>query len=72
MDNSGLCAQELKYEMNLYGKRGIALEKGQGEFVWDAEGKRYIDCTTGVGVAILGHAHPALMAAISNLSLIHI
>ena len=66
MDNSGLCAQELKYEMNLYGKRGIALEKGQGEFVWDAEGKRYIDCTTGVGVAILGHAHPALMAAISN------
>ena len=50
--------------MNLYGKRGIALEKGENEFVWDVEGKRYIDCNTGVGVAILGHAHPAVVSAV--------
>jgi len=57
---------ELKNEMNLYGKRGIALARGEGEFVWDADGKKYIDCTTGVGVAILGHAHPAVVNAISG------
>jgi acetylornithine/LysW-gamma-L-lysine aminotransferase len=62
--NSELVAKELQYEMNLYGKRGIALERGEGEFVWDAEGKRYIDCIAGQGVAILGHAHPAVVSAI--------
>jgi acetylornithine/LysW-gamma-L-lysine aminotransferase len=64
MNNSELCAQELQYEMNLYGKRGIALERGEKEFVYDVEGKRYIDCNTGVGVAILGHSHPSLVSAI--------
>ena len=66
MNNTELCAKELQYEMNLYGKRGIALERGEREFVWDVEGKRYIDCTTGVGIAILGHAHPAVVAAVSS------
>ncbi|MFA5929285.1 MAG: aspartate aminotransferase family protein [Candidatus Micrarchaeia archaeon] len=66
MNNQELCAQELKYEMNLYGKRGIALERGEKEFVWDIEGKRYIDCNTGVGVAIMGHNHPAVVSAVSS------
>jgi len=66
MNNTELCASELQYEMNLYGKRGIALSRGEREFVWDVEGKRYIDCTTGVGVAILGHAHPALVSAVQH------
>jgi len=66
MNTQELIAQELKYEMNLYGTRGVALERGEKEFVWDVEGKRYIDCTTGVGVAILGHAHPALVSAVQH------
>ena len=52
--------------MNLYGKRGIALERGEKEFVWDVEGKRYIDCNTGVGVAIMGHNHPSVVPAIQK------
>ena len=68
MNSKELVDKELKYEMNLYGKRGIALERGEGEFIWDVEGKRYIDCTTGVGVAMLGHAHPAVVEAISRQS----
>lgn len=68
MNNQEMCAHELKYEMNLYGKRGIALSRGEGEFVWDAEGKRYIDCATGVGVAILGHAHPSVVSAVQAQS----
>ena len=68
MDSKSIIELELKNEMNLYGKRGIALARGEREFVWDTEGKRYIDCTTGVGVAILGHAHPALISAVSKTS----
>lgn len=68
MDNKTLVEKELKYEMNLYGKRGIALTSGEAEFVFDVEGKKYIDCTTGVGVAILGHNHPALVKALSSQS----
>jgi acetylornithine/LysW-gamma-L-lysine aminotransferase len=66
MDTQEIFALEQKFEMNLYPKRGIALAKGEKEFVWDSDGKRYIDCTTGVGVAILGHAHPAVVDAVSN------
>lgn len=66
MNSQELIATEQKYEMDLYGKRGIALERGEREFVYDTEGKKYIDCTTGVGVAVLGHAHPALVSAISS------
>ncbi len=66
MDTQQIFGLEQKYEMNLYPKRGIALARGEGEFVWDSDGKKYIDCTTGVGVAILGHAHPAVVAAVSN------
>lgn len=66
MDTNGIFALEQKFEMNLYPKRGIALARGEAEFVWDTEGKKYIDCTTGVGVAILGHAHPAVVAAVSG------
>ncbi len=59
---------EKTHEMNLYPKRGIALVRGEAEFVWDAEGKKYIDCTTGIGLSILGHAHPSLVGAIRNQS----
>ncbi|MDD5337386.1 MAG: aspartate aminotransferase family protein [Candidatus ainarchaeum sp.] len=66
MDTKEIFELEQKYEMNLYTKRGIALASGEGEFVWDSEGKKYIDCTTGVGVAILGHRHPAVVEAITR------
>ena len=66
MNTQDIFALEQKYEMNLYPKRGIALARGEGEFVWDSDGKRYIDCTTGVGVAILGHAHPAVVGAVER------
>jgi acetylornithine/LysW-gamma-L-lysine aminotransferase len=47
-----------------YPKRPIALVRGQGARVWDADGREYIDCVAGHGVASLGHCHPAVTAAI--------
>ena len=49
-----------------YSKRGIAIVRGVGATLWDADGKRYIDCVGGQGSANLGHAHPAVVAAIQH------
>ncbi|HEX5503276.1 MAG TPA: aspartate aminotransferase family protein [Thermomicrobiales bacterium] len=50
----------------LYAKREIALVRGEGVHLWDSEGKRYLDCMSNYGVNILGHAHPAVTAAIQE------
>jgi [amino-group carrier protein]-gamma-(L-lysyl/L-ornithyl)-L-glutamate aminotransferase len=48
---------EKENEVTLYPKRGIALAKGEGIFIYDTEGKRYIDCMTNIGVNILGYGN---------------
>jgi len=52
--------------MDTYKRTGIVLERGRGARVWDAAGKEYVDFASGIGVSSLGHAHPALVAAISE------
>ena len=47
-----------------YGPRDLTIARGQGSWVWDAEGNRYLDCVSGVAVNALGHGHPAVLAAI--------
>jgi len=44
-------------EMSLYRKR-LKIIKGEGIYVWDDQGRRYVDLIAGIGVAILGHNHP--------------
>ena len=56
---------EQAHALNLYPKRGITIVKGAGATLEDESGRTYIDCTAGVGVANLGHAHPRLVEAIS-------
>ncbi|MEE1559421.1 MAG: aminotransferase class III-fold pyridoxal phosphate-dependent enzyme, partial [Arenicellales bacterium] len=55
---------EEHYALGIYPRRGITLVRGSGALVWDDAGTEYLDCATGVGVANLGHAHPAVAAAI--------
>jgi LysW-gamma-L-lysine/LysW-L-ornithine aminotransferase len=55
---------EDEYRIPLYNKRDIALVRGEGVYLWDAEGRRYLDMMSNYGVAILGHSHPAVTAAI--------
>jgi acetylornithine/LysW-gamma-L-lysine aminotransferase len=57
-------SQESSYTAGFYPKRQIAIVRGQGATVWDADGKQYIDCVGGQGAANFGHAHPAIVAAI--------
>jgi glutamate-1-semialdehyde 2,1-aminomutase len=46
------------------GRPPLVLERGEGPFVWDADGRRYVDYIGAWGPAILGHAHPAVVEAI--------
>lgn len=52
--------------MNNYGTRKITLTKGQGSWVWDDQGKRYLDAISGIAVCGLGHAHPAVAKALAE------
>lgn len=52
--------------MNTYGRLPLALVKGSGSFVWDSEGKQYLDFVTGLAVTSLGHSHPAIVEAITE------
>jgi len=53
-----------KYVMNTYGRFPLALVKGKGAKVWDADGKEYLDFVGGLAVNSLGHCHPKVTAAI--------
>ncbi|MGH2391854.1 MAG: aspartate aminotransferase family protein, partial [Chloroflexota bacterium] len=48
--------RELNHASGVYAKRNLTLVRGQGAWVWDDQGKRYIDGTGGYGTANLGHA----------------
>ena len=55
----------MQHVMTTYGRQAIAFSHGEGAWLWDLEGKRYLDCVSGVAVTGVGHAHPRLVAAIS-------
>ena len=57
---------ENKHTSGLYSKQNFAIVRGQGATLWDAEGNEYIDCSSGHGVANLGHAHPKVAAAVAE------
>jgi acetylornithine/LysW-gamma-L-lysine aminotransferase len=54
-----------RYELDVYGKRGITLVRGRGSRLWDDEGHEYIDCMSGHGALNLGHAHPSILEALN-------
>jgi acetylornithine/LysW-gamma-L-lysine aminotransferase len=62
----GLMDIEKQYTSGFYGKRDLVLVKGQNAHVWDADGREYVDCVAGIGVANAGYSHPAIVAAITE------
>jgi len=63
---AGIIEQESAHTSGVYPKRPLALVRGAGARVWDADGREYIDCVGGQGAANLGHAHPAIVRAVSE------
>lgn len=52
--------------MNTFGAPQRVLVRGEGAYVWDADGNRYLDLLGGIAVNALGHAHPRLVAAVTE------
>lgn len=52
--------------MNTYGERKLTFTKGEGSYLWDEQGTRYLDALSGIAVCGLGHSHPELANSISQ------
>jgi predicted acetylornithine/succinylornithine family transaminase len=63
-----------KYVIPNYTRYGVSLVRGEGSYVWDSEGKRYLDLFPGWGCNLLGHCPPALVEAVQDqvATLIHV
>ena len=57
---------ETNHGAGVYAKQELVIVRGQGASLFDVDGNEYIDCTSGHGVANLGHAHPKVAAAIAE------
>ncbi len=63
---SAIQALEAQRIVQTYKRLPVALVRGQGVYVYDAEGREYLDLLSGIGVAALGHAHPGLADALAE------
>ena len=74
MNNLEIAALTDKYVARTYARIPIALIRGKGTRVWDADGKEYLDFLAGIAVNSLGHCHPAILRAIREQSkkLLHV
>ncbi len=57
---------ESQHTSGVYHKRSVVMVRGEGAWLWDDQGRQYIDCVGGQGAANLGHANPAVAAAIAE------
>src|SRR5450830_258493 len=60
--------------MNTYARQAVTFVKGEGVWLWDDKGERYLDALSGVAVNGLGHSHPKFVAALTAQAsrLIHV
>ena len=66
MKNAQVSTAWKKALQDNYGVPSIALVKGKGSEVYDVEGKKYLDLLGGIATNVLGHAHPAIVKAVSK------
>jgi len=74
MNTQAIKALNNQHIINTYGERKLAFTRGEGAFLWDAEGKEYLDFFAGIAVCNLGHCHPAVTQAICEQAkkLVHV
>lgn len=66
MDKEQVFQTDKEYYMPVFARYPLILDHGEGPYVFDTDGKKYIDFLAGIAVNVLGHAHPKLVAAISE------
>lgn len=74
MNTQEIKALDEKYVAHTYGRTSFVLERGEGVYVYDTDGKRYLDFVSGIAVNALGHADPDVTRAISEQAarLVHV
>jgi acetylornithine/N-succinyldiaminopimelate aminotransferase len=55
----------MSHLMNTYARQNVTFTHGEGVWLWDVNGKRYLDALSGIAVNTLGHAHPRFTAALT-------
>ena len=58
--------QENKYLMKTYKRYNVSVKKSKGQYVWDENGKKYLDFFSGISVCSFGHGNPAVISAIKK------
>lgn len=58
--------RDMTYMMSTYNRMPIAIEKGEGNYLFDTEGNQYLDLFTGLAVNVLGHSHPDIVQTIKE------
>lgn len=66
MNKEKIIKNEEKYVCQTYKRIPVVFEKGEGCYLWDSEGKKYLDLVAGLAVNALGHAHPKVVKAINK------
>ncbi|MGM0370149.1 MAG: aspartate aminotransferase family protein [Bacillota bacterium] len=66
MNKEEIIAADQKYFMNVFGDRTMVAEKGEGVYLYDDRGTKYLDFSAGIAVNALGHNHPRVTAAIKD------
>ena len=64
LDKMKVFEQDKKYFMPVFSRYPLVLSHGEGPYIFDTDGKKYIDFLAGIAVNVLGHAHPELVKAI--------
>ena len=59
-------ARESRHVLQTYKRQPVAFVRGSGSYLYDIDGREYLDLVSGIGVTSLGHAHPGLTAAIAD------
>lgn len=66
MDTQEIISLEAQYVVHTYNRPAFVLDHGEGMWVYDTEGKGYLDFLGGIAVSALGHSHPAILKAIEE------
>jgi LysW-gamma-L-lysine/LysW-L-ornithine aminotransferase len=57
---------EQEHYAQVYQKLPVVIDRGQGALVWDIDGKEYVDCMAGYGVALIGHCNPRVISSVKD------
>jgi|GEM_PF-70312 len=66
MNTEKVIKRDQKYIMHTYARSPLVLEHGEGMYAYDADGRAYLDFTSGIGVNALGYCHPAWVRAVAD------